>query len=470
MHPLMDSELRSRLLEAGQTHLIDHAKLLSGNALARFEAQLRSIDFEQLHRLYSGHESHVNWAELAARAQSPPAVLLDDPRYTRAQARQRGVDALEIGEVAMILVAGGQGTRLGFDQPKGMFPIGPVSDRTLFEIIVHRLLATGKRYGKAIPLAVMTSTATHDATVAYFETHNFLGMPKEDLFFFQQGQMPAVDAETGKVLLSGVGEIALSPDGHGGMLAALAGSGLLERLCVDGVRHLYYGQIDNPLLGVCDPEFLGYHFLSESEMTTQVVRKTDPAERVGVLAEIDGKMSVIEYSDLPPDAAALRDETGELKFWAGSIAVHAMDVEFLCRAAADATSLPFHRAIKKVPFINEEGKVVTPPQPNAMKFERFIFDLLPAAKNAIVVEGRREDCFAPVKNADGAPSDTPSSSRAAISAQHRRWLEAAGAKVAPDAIVEIHPSFALDAEEVKAKVAPGSTFQGKVYLREGSST
>jgi UDP-N-acetylglucosamine/UDP-N-acetylgalactosamine diphosphorylase len=462
----MDPQLKSRLGAAGQAHLIKHADNLSGAALARFEAQIKAINFDQLSRLFHGHESPIDWTAVAARAKSPPAILLDDPnpKFTKAEARQHGEDALRIGEVAMILVAGGQGTRLGFNQPKGMFSIGPVSGRTLFQVIVDRLIAVGNRYGNPIPLAIMTSDATHEATVEYFKTNENLGLAEDQLSFFQQGLMPALDAQTGKILLAGQGQIALSPDGHGGMLAALASSGLLGRFAKDGIRHLYYGQIDNPLLGVCDPEFLGYHLLAQSEMTTQVVRKTDSAERVGVLAQVDGKMSVIEYSDLPTAAAAERDPAGALKFWAGSIAVHAMDVEFLQRVANDASSLPFHRALKKVPYLGEDGELVEPEKPNALKFERFIFDLLPSAKNAIVVEGKRQECFGPVKNADGAASDTPTTARTLMSCQHRQMLIDAGAQVAENAVVEIHPGFALDAEELKSKLTPGANYQGKVYL------
>lgn len=466
----MDSSLKASLEQAGQEHLARHADTLSGEALTRFEQQLREIDFEQLSRLYHGHESPIDWAAVAARAKSPPAILLNDakPRFSAAQARQSGEAALKAGQVAMILVAGGQGTRLGFDQPKGMFAIGPVSGRTLFQVIVDRLIAVGKRYGHAIPLAIMTSDATHEPTMEYFRANNNLGLADDQLFFFQQGLMPALDAETGKVLLATPGQIALSPDGHGGMLAAFSKSGLLEQFAKKGVTQIYYGQIDNPLLGVCDPEFLGYHLLSKSEMTTQVVRKTEPAERVGVLAQVDGKMSVIEYSDLPVAAAAERDATGALKFWAGSIAVHVMAIDFLKRVAADAESLPFHRALKKVPYVDESGKEVSPEKPNALKFERFIFDLLPSAKNAIVVEGAREACFGPVKNAEGAASDTPTTARNLKVSQHKQMLIDAGAKVSEDAVVEIHPAFALDAEELKSKLPPGAKFEGKVYLKPGA--
>lgn len=466
----MDSSLKATIEAAGQSHLARHADTLAGAELTRFEEQLRGIDFEQLRRLFQGKESPIDWAAVAARAKSPPAILLNDPkpRFTCAEARKHGEDALKGGEVAMILVAGGQGTRLGFDQPKGMFSIGPVSGRTLFQVIVDKLIAVGKRYGKAIPLAIMTSDATHEPTMEYFRANGNLGLAEGQLFFFQQGLMPALDSETGKVLLAEPGQIALSPDGHGGMLAAFAKSGLLDRFAKEGIRQIYYGQIDNPLLGVCDPEFLGYHLLAESEMTTQVVRKTDPAERVGVLAQVDGKMSVIEYSDLPSAAAAERDGSGALKFWAGSIAVHAMSVDFLKRVAADAESLPFHRALKKVPYLDERGKEIAPEKPNALKFERFIFDLLPAARNAIVVEGAREACFGPVKNAEGASSDTPTTAKNLKTAQHRRMLIDAGAKVAENAVVEIHPAFALDAEELKSKLPSGAAFEGKVYLKPGA--
>lgn len=264
--------------------------------------------------------------------------------------------------------------------------------------------------------------------------------------------MPAVDAASGQVLMSDQGKIALSPDGHGGTVSALHRSGCLDDAESRGEQHLAYIQVDNPLADLCDPLLIGNHVLAESEMTTQVVRKRDPMERVGNVVSADGKIQIIEYSDLPESAARATTDDGQLKLWAGNIAVHVIDRGFLQRAVDSTDSLPFHRASKKVGHVTKDGGRVDPAEPNAIKFERFIFDLLPEARNAFVVEARASESFAPVKNADGAASDTPALARQAISELHRSWLQDSGASVGQGVQVEINPRFAIDSAELRQKI------------------
>ena len=278
--------------------------------------------------------------------------------------------------------------------------------------------------------------------------------------------MPAVDAKSGKLLLQEPNKIFESPNGHGGTLAALVDNGCLDDMKSRGITELFYFQVDNPIVEICQPELLGYHLLSQSEMTTQVVGKEDPMEKVGNIVAIDGKMTVIEYSDLPADQADRRDADNNPVFWAGNLAVHVFSTEFLRRASVDASALPFHRAHKKVAFVDETGNTVSPNEPNAIKFEKFIFDLMPAAKNPIAVEADASLVFAPLKNASGAPKDTPESTRAAISAKHRKMLEEAGATVKSDVQVEISPLFALDATELKEKITD-SLFVSNDHYFEG---
>jgi UDP-N-acetylglucosamine/UDP-N-acetylgalactosamine diphosphorylase len=221
------------------------------------------------------------------------------------------------------------------------------------------------------------------------------------------------------------------------------------------------------LVGVCDAEFLGYHLLSGSEMSTQVVAKQTPRDNVGNVVEIDGRVRILEYSDLNPlpDEIVLRQEAdGSPVFWAGNIAVHVIDVAFLQRMAASSESLPFHVAHKKVPYVDEAGKLVEPEQPNAMKFERFIFDLLPAAERSIVMEVEEAAVFAPLKNAPGAQRDSPERVQAQMMALHRDWLRSAGVRVADDLPLEISPLFALDAEELRAKMNAGREVNAATYF------
>ena len=420
------------------------------------QRQVNEIDLDALKKLASGEQKSVDWASLAAKAVPPAAFRVDDAdaKIAKADAIDAGRQLLVQGKVAMILVAGGQGTRLGFDHPKGMYPIGPVSDRTLFQIMIDRVKALSTKYNQTIPVYVMTSPATDAETRKEFEKQDWYGCSRNDLKIFCQGTMPAVDKESGKLLRASENELALSPNGHGGMLDALVGSNCFDDASKLGVEHFFYGQIDNPLVQICDEELLGYHLLAGSEMTTQVVQKAHALEKVGNVVEIDGKVQIIEYIDLPDEFAKKSDDQGGLLLWAGNIAVHVFQTNFLKRAADSDLSLPFHIANKKVPFLNDQGELVEPDSPNALKFEKFIFDLLPMAKNAIAVEVKKSEGFAPVKNADGADSDTPELAKQAISDLHKLWLRNCGVQIADQTRVEIHPAFALNEADLVKKDLP----------------
>ncbi|MFN7318816.1 MAG: UTP--glucose-1-phosphate uridylyltransferase, partial [bacterium] len=281
---------------------------------------------------------------------------------------------------------------------------------------------------------------------------------------FCQGSMPAVDATNGKILLAGKSEIALSPDGHGGLLAALNRHSLLKQAAHQGIDYFFYAQVDNPLVPAADPELMGYHIFARSEMTTQVVQKRFALEKVGNVVSIDGKVQIIEYSDLPSQFAEQTNPDGTLKLWAGNIAVHVFDVAFLRRVSEHAEALPFHRAKKPVPHVAADGRSIQPVTPNAIKFERFIFDLLPLAEQSIAVEGDAREVFAPVKNANGAPTDTPAATQAALITLHSEWLKSAGCTIAPGVKVEIHPAWALDATEVQRRVEKPLLISSDTYF------
>jgi UDP-N-acetylglucosamine/UDP-N-acetylgalactosamine diphosphorylase len=311
----------------------------------------------------------------------------------------------------------------------------------------------------------MTSPVTHDEQITFLDEHRRFGLSEDDVVVFCQGTMPAVDAKTGKLLLADKDSLFLSPDGHGGTVAALAASGAIEHMRRRGIEHLFYLQVDNPLVPIADAEFIGHHLQSDSELTSMAVAKQTPKDRLGVFAMIDGQMQVIEYSDLPDDVAEKRQADGSLQFWAGSIAVHMFSVAFLEEALSLKDALPFHIARKKVPFIDDQGKAIEPTEPNALKFERFIFDLLPHAKNTAVVEYAEEDVFAPLKNAPGAERDTPEYVQRFMIAQHRKWLALAGTRVADDIAVEISPLWAMDAAGVLEKPDRPEEIDEPVYLR-----
>jgi UDP-N-acetylglucosamine/UDP-N-acetylgalactosamine diphosphorylase len=461
----MQLSLEQHLRSHDQHHLLTFWNELTPAERDTLVEQIRGIDFTELSRLLAGQEAATDGGALARKAEPPPAFRLSDSggrrQFTAEEARARGATAFAAGHVGAILVAGGQGTRLGWPHPKGTYPIGPVSEASLFRIIFERMIALGRRHGARLPLYLMTSPATHEETIAYLDEHERFGLAADDLRIFCQAQMPAVDAATGRVLLEAPGRVALSPDGHGGMLAALARSGGLDDMARRGLQHLFYFQVDNPLVPIGDPEFLGYHLLSGSEMSTLVVAKQQPNEKLGILVAIDGRVRIIEYSDLPDDVAELRAPDGGLRFWAGNTGVHFFEREFLERVQHSARGLPIHLARKKVPHIEVSensaapAASIEPAEPNAIKFERFVFDLLPEARRAIAVEVDKDRTFAPVKNGPGEPTDSPEAARAAMIRLHAEWLRAAKAEVAPEVAVEISPLFALDAAELAGKIQPG---------------
>jgi len=465
MHETTENWMES-VHEFGQAHLLKFWDRLKADERIDLASQIQAIDFRELADLFAGVEKAVDWVELAQRAQPPAAIRLQEPTplFSSQDATECGEQAIRDGKIGMILVAGGQGTRLGFDQPKGMFRIGPVSNRSLFAMHADSLRGAMRRYSASIPLYVMTSPATDLPTREYFESQHRLGLQEDELIVFCQGTMPAINAATGKILMESASRIALSPDGHGGIVSALDRQGILKSASERGIEHFFYAQVDNPLVRACDPELIGYHLLSKSQMTTQVVKKRFGKEKVGNVVSIDGRTHIIEYSDLPDEAASRTNPNGELSLWAGNIAVHVLDLKFLAASALNAGGLPFHRAMKQVPFLKEDGTIEKPASPNAIKYERFVFDLLPLAERTMVAEGDAADVFAPVKNAEGAPTDTPSATRAALVAQHNRWLESAGVTISPSVKVEINPNWALDADEVRMKIQKPSSILVDTYF------
>ena len=470
-----DPSLVARLSGRGQEHLLRWWTDLDPAARNRLAAEIGAIDLDEIDGLFRQlvHEEAAPSPDRVKPVEVDRLPRTDGERVARRHVAAIGERALAGGEVGVVIVAGGSGTRLGFDGPKGTYPIAPVSAASLFQIHAEKVVALSKRHGRTIPLYIMTSPENHAATARFFEENGNFGL--EHVRFFVQGQMPAVDRESGKILLAEKGQIALSPDGHGGTLYALAAPGTdgapgcLAEMRELGVRTLFYFQVDNPMVKIADPAFLGLHRQADAEMSFKVIEKVAPEERLGVVVRVDGRPQVIEYSDLPAELAELREPDGSLQLWAGSIAVHALERSFVERLVEGDVKLPFHRAIKKVAHVGEGGEVVKPGGPNAVKFERFIFDALPLAKRFALVETDRAVEFEPLKNATGP--DSPATVRQRMSDQFADWLEAAGARVerrhdgsVPFGI-EISPLYALDAAELKSKLPPGLVVEGPLHLK-----
>lgn len=456
MHHL-PPDLDQLLTKHGQRHALAGWDELDAERRAALAAQLQNLDFDLLARLFAGREGQTT-SPTSFRIAPLPGVL---PEGDDAEARAIGEQALSRGEIAVLVVAGGQGSRLGFEHPKGMYPIGPVSRKSLFQLHAEKVLARGRKYGVRIPFLVMTSHATHQETEDFFQQHGFFGLSPEDVYFFRQGTMPALDLRTGHVLLEAPGVLFAAPNGHGGTLTAMADSGLLDKLRHAGIRHVYYFQVDNPLVKIADPTFLGQHIRARADVSSKVIPKETPFDKLGNLVLIDGRLSIIEYSDLPASLAEARNPDGSLRIAAGNPAIHVFALDFLERVTADVSAMPYHLARKKVPYWDPaSGEYVEPTEINALKFERFIFDVLPLANRWCGAATSHAEEFSPLKNGSGP--DSPATARKAISDLATRWLTQAGAVVAPGAVVEVSALAALEPGDLK--IAPGTRIDTNVEI------
>ena len=470
-HPLIE-----KFAHAGQSQVFAFFDRLTLDAQRQLLGEAAEVDLAEVHRL-----TRTLLAKDAAAGVDleglEPAPFEKRPEHggnapAWAQAKAAGEAALRAGRVAAFTVAGGQGTRLGYDGPKGTFAVTPVRQKTLFQVFAEKILGAGRRYGRPLHWFIMTSHANHAATEAFFSEHKFFGLDRARVHFFRQGRMPAVDF-AGKILLETTSSLALSPDGHGGSLRALDRSGALDLMKREGVDTLSYFQVDNPLVRCIDPTFVGWHLMRRSEMTSKMVPKAYAEEKVGHFCAQRGKAVVVEYSDLPMALQRETDASGQLRYLAGSIAIHVLDREFVRRMAAggEGFALPFHRADKKIPTVDATGALVKPDKANGVKFEMFVFDALPFALNPVVIETLRADDFSPVKNATGV--DSAQTCRDDQLRQFARWLKANGADVATDASgrpslnFEISPLFGYDEDsfaEAWRKLSPRPPIIDGLYL------
>ncbi|MCH2171098.1 UDPGP type 1 family protein [Myxococcota bacterium] len=441
--------LRQRFGEIGQGHVFGLWNDLTNEERVQLAAQAGQLDLDDLQRR---RESVINPSPPGSDETIEPAsaVTLEElGDRERKRLANLGEEMLRAGRIGVMVVAGGQGTRLGWDGPKGGFPIGPVTDRCLFEIQAQRLLNLRKRYDVALPWYVMTSAATHTATEALFTDREWFGIPPEDVRFFEQGSVPSLDL-SGRLMLERPGRIFVNPDGHGGTLTALLRTGTLDAMEQRGIDRIFFYQVDNPLVNIADPVFLGLHETSEAEMSCKVIRKLEPMEKVGIVARVDGRVGMVEYTELGDEERYARDPNGDLRFWTGNVAIHILNTDFVRRVASDPERwLPYHASMKKIPYVDSDGKFQEPAEPNGHKFERFVFDALPAAHQVCILEADRTREYAPVKNASGGES--PESARNKLSQEYRRWLGEAGVALPDtDALIEIDHSRINGADDAAA--------------------
>lgn len=461
--PITHADALARLTEHGQSHVLAHWNSLAPAEQALLLRQIESLDFSALAAM-KALLADTGSAAHAAEPEPGAAVSLSGAELTKAVAL--GVEALRAGRVGVILVAGGQGTRLNFPGPKGAYAIGPLSDASLFEIHARKIAALERRFCASIPFYVMTSEANDAATRVFFQNHANFGLTADRVKFFVQGMLPALFPD-GRLVLEAPGRLFMGPDGHGGILQALQQTGMLRDMRRRGLDTLFYFQVDNPLVEIADPAFIGLHRSRRAQFSLKVCAKRDPAEGLGVIVRRgEAGLSIVEYTELTPAQKEARTASGDLRFKFGSVAIHAFSLAFL--AATAKAGLPLHKAHKKVPFF-DGARTVSPEKPNAFKFEKFIFDALPLADRAMALEFDRAEEFSPVKNASGA--DSPETTRRDMIRKAARQLEACGVNVprnsAGDPLhpIEIDPRYASCVEELSQRLPKGFAIRGDTWLR-----
>lgn len=392
-----------KLEEIGQTHLLKYYEELTKEEQESLLAQIDQTDFSVIDAL-----QHKGMEERGAIAPLKSMTVTEiDAR--RAEFEKTGIEAIRCGKVAAVLLAGGMGTRLGSDAPKGVYDIGVTKHLYIFECLIHNLMQVVEKAGCPLYLFVMTSDKNHEATVSFFAAHDYFGYPQEYIRFFKQEMAPAVDYD-GKVLLEEKGKIATSPNGNGGWFVSMDRAGITQLVHEKGIEWLNVFAVDNVLQKIADPAFVGACIDRDCSVGAKVVRKVTPQEKVGVVCLEDGKPSIVEYYELTEEMANEKDAAGEYAYNFGVILNYLFKVPALEEIMAK--KLPLHTVEKKIPYIDEAGNLVKPQEPNGYKFEQLVLDMIHEMDSCLPYEVVREQEFAPIKNKEG--TDSVESARALL--------------------------------------------------------
>jgi len=397
--------IKRTLKKYSQEHLLSGYEKLSEEKQKELLNQIESTNFELINSLYDTTKKGVEIKE----SQITPIEYLDKEKLygDYKTFHDIGEKAIRTGKLAAVTMAGGQGTRLGHNGPKGTYDIGLDSHKSLFELLSDSLKEQGKKYGVTIPWFIMTSKENNDDTVAFFAKHKFFGYQKDkNIFFFQQGKLPMIDTE-GKILIGEDGLIKEAADGHGGIYEALVKNGMTKKMRELGVEWLFIGGVDNCLVKMVDPVLMGIAIQNHVTGAGKSVVKANPQEKVGVFCKRNGRPSVVEYTEIPKEMAEAVDENGELVYGESHILCNLFNIDAVERMGSKP--LPYHIAFKKATYIDKDGNKVVPDGPNAYKFEAFLFDAFGELDDMAILRVKREEEFAPVKNATG--TDSPETAR-----------------------------------------------------------
>lgn len=401
-------KIKATLKKYKQEHLLNHYEELEENKKEKLLDEIQKINFELMDSLYkkTKNQKEESSDEITPIDYLDKYKLKDEYKYYE----NIGKKAIKEGKLAAVTMAGGQGTRLGHDGPKGTYDIGLDSHKSLFELLCDSLKEEGKKYGVTIPWFIMTSKENNKATVEFFEKNKYFGYQKDkNIFFFIQGELPMMDTE-GKILIGEDGLIKLAADGHGGIYEALVKSGMTKKMKEMDIEWVFIGGVDNCLVKMVDPVLMGVAIDKKVTVACKSVVKANPKEKVGVFCKRNGKPNVIEYTEITDEMSDATDENGELLYGESHILCNLFSVDAIERMGANP--LPYHVAYKKAKYIDKDGNLITPDSPNAYKFEAFLFDAFGEVDEMAVLRVKRDEEFAPVKNADSAGVDCPSTARA----------------------------------------------------------
>ena len=393
------------LKKYGQEHLLNGYDKLDENKKTELLNEILTIDFSQIEKLFENINTTIDLKE----SKIEPIGYIEKAKLNEEEYKkyeEKGIEAIKNNKLAAVTMAGGQGTRLGHKGPKGTFDLGLDSHKSIFEILCDTLKKAHENYGVYTSWYIMTSDENNRDTVEFFEKNNYFDYPKDSVMFFKQGQMPLID-ENGKLLMGENRLIKEASDGNGGIFRSMATHGCLADMEKRGVKWLFIGSIDNVLLKMVDPTLIGLAEERNVKIATKSVVKNGPHERVGVICKRDGKVGVIEYSEMPTEMAEALEEDGDLKFGESHIMCNLFSIDIL-KTLANVT-LPYHKAHKKNSYLDENCNLVVPDEPNSYKFEMFIFDSFNYVSDIAILRGTREVDFAPVKNKDGV--DSPETAR-----------------------------------------------------------
>ncbi|KAL3842150.1 hypothetical protein ACJMK2_020196 [Sinanodonta woodiana] len=475
----MDIELlRSELVQHNQEHLLQFWDHLSEQQKNSLYHELKSQNYEEINQYFKTAMATLENAseKLDDLLEPLPSDVCGGvarcDKQTVENYRKSGLEAIGNNNVGLLLLAGGQGTRLGVDYPKGMYDVNLPSGKTLYQIQAERILRLQHlgqlQNGKpcVVPWYVMTSEHTKDKTLHFFEKNDYFGLKKENIVVFEQGLLPCIDFD-GKIILEKPHKLALAPDGNGGLYRALRKNKILDDMEKRGIKYIHVYCVDNILVRVADPVFIGFCINKGASCGAKVVEKTIPTEAVGVVCKVDGRFQVVEYSEITLKTAEKRNKDGRLSFNAGNICNHFFTLEFLQHVSdpKQEKELQHHVAKKKIPYADNVGNLINPNKPNGIKMEKFVFDVFHFATNFAVWEVLREDEFSPLKNADGADKDTPTTCRSSLCNLHHRLILGAGGKfVHKDGspIPDIPSQHSGDEhEDIICEISPLASYSGE---------